>query len=381
MDKKVFYLGYYDIPEYAAEKRNAPPAAVTKINYVISVLNRLGCSVMVFSPAATTDKSSARPRTVPLQDKNQLRVFRCIGGRNKLASLLRFAWLKLSLIISFLTQVRSGDFVFVYHSPEYMRTLLLLKRLVRFRLILEVEEIYADVTGVDKIREKEFRVFRRADAFILSTELLEERINTRKVPSCVSYGTYMIPETQEKTPFEDGKIHCVYAGTFDHHKGGAQLAVKTAQYLSKEYHLHILGFGTEDDTRALKEEIARISSLTQATITFEGMLTGSDYLGFISRCDIGLSTQLADGSFNETSFPSKILSYFTNGLQVVSVPLRVLKCSALDPYIEYFNEYSPQAAAEAVRRIRRSDPQSVIRVIQTLDASFSENVRRLLSGS
>ena len=37
----------------------------------------------------------------------------------------------------------------------------------------------------------------------------------------------------------------LYAGTFDVNKGGADMAVMSGEYLSENFHLHIIGFGSE----------------------------------------------------------------------------------------------------------------------------------------
>ena len=65
----------------------------------------------------------------------------------------------------------------------------------------------------------------------------------------VIYGTYNV-EKQIANKFDDGKIHCVYAGTFDPRKGGMS-AVNAAKFLDEKYHIHILGFGTEKDKKLL----------------------------------------------------------------------------------------------------------------------------------
>ena len=50
-------------------------------------------------------------------------------------------------------------------------------------------------------------------------------------------------------------------------------------------------------------------------------------LKFIQKCQIGLCTQNIDAAFNTTSFPSKILSYMSNGLEVVGVNIAAIKNS------------------------------------------------------
>lgn len=94
-------------------------------------------------------------------------------------------------------------------------------------------------------------MFDIADAFILSNDLLDGKINKYRKPSIVIYGTYKV-EQKIVEKFNDGKIHAIYAGTFDANKGGAQIAIQAAEYLPENYHIHICGFGTEQDTENIK---------------------------------------------------------------------------------------------------------------------------------
>ena len=41
----------------------------------------------------------------------------------------------------------------------------------------------------------------------------------------------------------------VYAGTYDPRKGGVLAAVAAGQYLDDKYHIHIIGFGDEQDEK------------------------------------------------------------------------------------------------------------------------------------
>ena len=85
-------------------------------------------------------------------------------------------------------------------------------------------------------------------------------------------------------------IHCVYAGTFDPIKGGALTSAMIAEYLPSNYHIHILGFGTEKQVSDIIDQIEIINSKSMATLTYDGMLTGESFNRFISssgfRCSL-----------------------------------------------------------------------------------------------
>ena len=177
--------------------------------------------------------------------------------------------------------------------------------------------------------------------------------------------------------FEDGKIHLLYAGTLDPRKGGAA-AVGSALGLPGNYHVHILGFGSEKDKKDLLDQIGNVSEKTEAAVTFDGLFSGEDYIRFVQSCDVGFSTQTPDAAFNDTSFPSKVLSYLANGLRVVSVRIKALERSAISDLLYYYDGNTPEAIAEAVKQIDFSQPYDSRSVIQELDKKFVEEIGALL---
>ncbi len=378
MNQRIYYLGYYDTPEYADEQRNAPPAARAKMDYIVSVLNRIGYDAELVSPAATKDKRSAKARKIMLDQRNTLKLFYSPGGKSKPAALFRFLILKLSFFFYILFRVSASDTVIVYHSAEFIGTLLLLKKLRGFRLLLEVEEIYADVTGKEKIRKKEFKIFDKADAYIFSTELLAEKINLYNKPMTIIYGSYSVAQERIDRKENDGRIHCVYSGTFDTRKG-VLTAVQAARYLPENYHIHIIGFGKADEIARLREAVEEVDAVSKAKLSYDGMFSGKDYVAFLSKCNIGLSPQKPNAEFNETSFPSKILSYLSNGLRVVSIRLRSLEASAIKDCISFYDEDSPRALARAVMKVDVTDGRSAIGIVKELDVQFTQQLSELLS--
>ena len=223
-----------------------------------------------------------------------------------------------------------------------MRTVSILKFVKRFRLIIEAEEIYSDVTNNKKKRKKEIDFFSIADAFLFPSELMDEHINKEKKPSAIIYGTYRVEYdrnlTFDRMGTEERIIHCVYAGTFDPQKGGALAAVATAGFLPCNYHIHIIGFGTDLEKQRLQDEITGVSGKEGARVTFDGLLSGEEYIRFLQSCDIGLSTQNPNAEFNNSSFPSKILSYMANGLRVVSVRIPAVERSKIGGSVIHQNE-------------------------------------------
>ncbi len=378
--KKIKYIGFY-CPKGSPIKRACSPASVTKTDYILQVLKKAGADVEIISPAWIIEKpvKNAFKQTIKDTDKkiiyppNLYASNRILRHFNMLFSLL---WLFFFLLF----HLKKDDWVMVYHSPYLVRIIGWIKKLKRFHLILEVEEIYTDVGNELRLKpEKELAFFSLADSYLFSTELLNKKINAQRKPFAVNYGTYQI-EPLRDVPADDGKIHVVYAGTFDPRKG-AETAVMTGEFLDQNYHVHILGFGSQFEIEKIKSSIAEVSKKTSATITYDGCLSGEEYVRFIQRCHIGLSTQNPDAPFNDTSFPSKVLSYLANGLRVVSVKIPVLSISKVNDLLYYYDEPTPQSIAHTIRAIDFKTPYLSREQLQLLDEEFTNTIAEWIQTS
>lgn len=113
-------------------------------------------------------------------------------------------------------------------------------------------------------------------------------------------------------------------------------------------------------------------------MTYDGLLSGEDYIQFIQSCDIGLSTQNPNAEFNDTSFPSKILSYMANGLKVVSIKILALKRSAISDLLCYYEENTSEAIAKAVNDVDFNDGYDSRKRIKELDMNFCRSLQILI---
>lgn len=375
--RTITYVGPYDTQGNGAENRSVAVAAVDKMNYITGALNMLSRDVHLVSPSATRNQCGYPGKTVPLGGNNRLTLFRTYSWGGKARRVVSVLSMRASLFVWLLRNCTAGQDVFVYHSLGYARLVALAHRIRGFRLILEVEEVYADVTGRARDRRVEMTIFSRADAFIFPTETLGTFLNRDGRPYAVVHGTYA-SESRMPGRLPDGRIHVVYAGTFDPRKGGA-LAAAAAEFLDERYHVHVIGFGTAIQTEALQRQVAEVASRSSCRLTYDGMLSGEEYVSFLQGCHIGLSTQRPDAQFNLTSFPSKVLSYLANGLRVVSIRLPVLEQSDVGDLLYYYDEDSPRALAEAIMAVDLTGAYDSRLRIAELDRAFQADLERLLA--
>lgn len=372
----IYYIGLYTDSENA-ENRHSYLSAVNKMNYIINALESLGFEQTVVSCCETNDKRGYSGTTKKLNENVMLKNFRTFGRKNIFTKVADLFFIKIQLIFYLLKNIKKDDVLLAYHSPYYCGTLKMIKMLKKCQLVLEVEEIYSDVSGAERLRKKELAVCNVADAFLFPTKMLSDAVNPTNKPYVLIHGTYNVEVDKEKI-FNDDKIHLVYAGTFDPRKGGGAAAVAATFLLESRYHMHIIGFGTETDKQNLLKDIERVSASSKCTVTYDGCLSGEEYIRFIQSCDIGLSTQNPDAAFNSTSFPSKILSYMANGLRVVSIKIPAIETSAVGKYLYYYDTQTPEEIAKAVMSVNLSDNYNGKGIIAALHKGFLNDISLLL---
>ena len=375
---KIVYLAHYSTP---GKERDTSPAGTTVMEYVIECLEKLGKETVVIS-SARSQKELPREE-VQISSKTKL----ILAASSKktapfryLKRFLRHKKYQKAILQELLRQVEDGDTLLVYHSLSLMKLVQKIKEKRNITLVLQVCEIYADVLENRRIKAKELSYFSLADKYIFQTEILNHIVNTKSLPYAVLHGAYKsVPEgISHAFPFASSKIRCVYAGTLDPRKGGAFAAVATAAFLPENFHIHILGFGTENEIEQIQKKVEEISRTSKASVSYDGCLRGEEYLDFIKHCHIGLSTQNPDAAFNMTSFPSKILVYMASGLRVVTVRIPAVESSLVGRDLFYYELPTPQNVAQAIQKIDFSEHYDGKQKIESLNESFCKSLEALL---
>lgn len=179
-----------------------------------------------------------------------------------------------------------------------------------------------------------------------------------KKPFVIANGSYFVPEIISKKK-DDGKIHLVYAGLIEKEKVAFKSA-KIAKFLDERFIIHIIGYGNNEDIESLKFLISEINKTSSCLVQYNGLKRGQEYISFLQSCHIGICPLSSSKGFQMACFPSKITSYLSNGLLVLTTDNDVLKHSSYNKYL-YF---APN-----------DDPESFAYLIKTIDVKNSQNSR------
>ncbi len=372
MANKIYYLIHFD----NKTNRNVTPSAITKGKYVASALASCSSEVEIVSLAYPT-KDSQDEVYYQVSENVICHLFKGKYSNNRIIRYLNHKLYDKKIRKYLKQNVKKDDIIVVYHSLANMKLVKYIKKDITDKIVYEVEEIYGDVINDEKAKIKELKAFKNASSYIFSNDYLNSIINTKQLPYVTCYGTYEIP-TLYKESFNDNLIHCLYAGTLAQNKGALN-AINVAKYLPNNYLIHILGFGSEKDIADIKNAVNEVNNSYGTTkVIYEGLKLNEEYLKFIQKCQIGLCTQNIDAAFNTTSFPSKILSYMSNGLEVVGVNIAAIKNSKVGQYIQFYNVPDEKEIANAILNINLNNKTNNVDVVKELDKEFKEDLKDML---
>lgn len=373
-NKKIKYIGYYDSE---SDRRLMSPAAVTKMNYISQAIANddvmveiISCGVLASECYSSSTEQTANNVYVHYGKTKKY-------GKTIIQRMVGRLYENMYIFSYLLCNVKKDETIIVYHSLLSMRAVNIAKKLKHFHMILEVEEIYNDVllkSNVSKKFEKKF--IQSADAYIFPTKLLNDKCNDFNKPFVLIHGTYQVSKEYPNI-FNDEDIHVVYAGILDPRKGG-NIAVDIAKFLPENYHIHILGYGSEQEVKDIKLKIERQNKGYGAKVTFEGLLSGDKYIQFLQSCSIGLCPQDPRASFTNTSFPSKVLSYLSNGLAVVSVRIPSIESSEVGDLVYYYDSQDPESIADCILSVNLGNRKRYVDRIEKLNLYFKEEMNNLI---
>lgn len=373
--KKIKYIGFYT--NDFETNRVFAKAAVSKMDYIISVLNELDYKVEIISPSWL--QKSNKKIELYYSKKESFGKNEIIYGAVFYLSFFKyfqiiFSWFWLFFYLIF--NVKKNEKIIVYHSNWLTIPILFAKKIKQFHLILEVEEIYKDVMNVSNILDSyESKMFNKANSFLFSTELLAQKLAKDK-PFTIVYGDYRIVNNGlNNEKLKDNKIKLVYAGIVDEVKAGAFNAIALAPYLNDNYEIHIAGFG---DIDKLKTVINKNNTLYTCKAYYDGNFSGDAYFNYLKQFDIALSTQNIDGSYTNSSFPSKILVYLSFGMPVISGYMDCIVKSEINDLVFYYFKNDPKEIAEVILKNIGINKTRIFEKLYELHINFKNNLENQL---
>lgn len=372
---KVYYIGFFDTEFNITEDRYYVLSATNKMRYIADSINKLNTDVEFISCSASKNNRSCCKKRYKINENQFVQLFFSLKATSKILKFINRFLIKFQIKKYIRKNIKKDDTIIVYHSLAIMKLYSTFKKYTD-NFIIEVEEIYSDVLNNQKLRKKELKELSIADKYLFATELLNDLVNTYNKKYVVCYGRYKVEKKFDKK-WNDNKIHCVYSGTLDIRKGSTYVVLAT-QFLPVNYHVHILGFGSNEEIENIKKLIENVNKKSEAVVTYDGLLSGENYVRFIQSCDIGLSPQNFDSIFNNTSFPSKILSYMCNGLNVVSVNINAIKNAPMSSYINFYYDNNPEKIAAAIIDAKIYDSSEILKKIKQLDEKFIEQMKNIL---
>ena len=375
---RVHYLCFYSESE-VEDKLVAYPSVISKIDYIVEVVKRLGRNVVIVSIAPS--KRGLFSGFCKEIDKKEKHIYLpSYTPSNEFLKKTFFLFHSCTVLLYLLKNVKRNDKVVVYHSLYNRLWMKIYSALNRKNVILQIEDVFSELTNDAKRFSKgERRLFHKVRKCLCINDILYEELKDVQ-RKAVSYGSYHLPPKFETLSHE--KIRVVYAGVIEQERKAAYLAAETIRFLPEQYEVHILGFGTHKDIQELAACICRINKIMgRQAVFYHGKKTGEDYWRFLQGCDIALSTHAYDensmSSANYT-FPSKVLTYMANDLPVVAQRIDVLQKSQISDNLYFYDQPQPEQIAGAVMRAENAKKLNGRQRIKELDQNFMISMKVLL---
>lgn len=246
-------------------------------------------------------------------------------------------------------------------------------------MVLEVEEIYSDVwkNGLS-MKDAEMKLIESADSYIFVSDLLKERLNNETKKSIVLYGSYYSNDFETQNKECNSPIEIVYAGSVERIKGGAFNAINTMRYLTDNYILYILGHGSDNDINELKKCINEINAEKKnQVIKYLGTLHGDKYSKILNECKIAINPQNI-GEYMNTAFPSKIISYLSHNLHVVTTRIKSIEKSSISNLVTFSEDDDPKNFAKAIKTVDIGIDFKSSEFIEELHKEFLVSIKKIL---
>ncbi|MEO7297995.1 MAG: glycosyltransferase [Verrucomicrobiota bacterium] len=248
-----------------------------------------------------------------------------------------------------LRHTRSGDLVlFDNYEFIYVVAALFLKLLRRVRFILDYEDgkHLIDTSWRRWLSATaEFFGKRLLSAALLAHPALGQRLLNKTprllVPGFISKSDSIAPKQSSN------ELNLLYSGTLDRTRGVDLLLEALPLLPANGWHLHVSGTG------GLENPVAMAQKERPEKITFHGSLSNAAYAELLTKCHVGLNCQRVSDPISSVTFPSKIFSYFSARLLVISSRASDVPAICGDA-CQYFESETPSDLAQAITRVLKN---------------------------
>lgn len=373
----IYYVAFYNpiqelgqrVPNYAGED---------KIDYICEKFEQIDEPVTILSNTKSI-KQKYLKKTVYIENEKKIVMFASFPKSNIMIHALDVVYGYIQLAVYLFLHVKKNDVVLVYHSLGYRNVIKKIRKIKRFRYILEVEELFQFIESANSsFKKRERIVFDEPDGFLFSNSVLNKKVNIKNKPYIVINGIYKIQNLDLSVQTREKK-KIVYAGTLEPQKG-VDYVIKAAQFLDEKYEIKVIGFGSPQDIERVKKLVKEINEHSSCIVSYDGVFKGAAYLEYLQSCDVGVCIQDPKDLFNIYEFPSKILSYMSNGLNVVANRLEQIENSKIYPYLTIAEGITPEEVSCAIKKacLKKEDSQDILR---KLDKEFKMDLKRMIKGA
>jgi glycosyltransferase involved in cell wall biosynthesis len=179
---------------------------------------------------------------------------------------------------------------------------------------------------------------------ILSNPILEKRLSDSTLKELAPG---FVPEKLPvKFPAEDEDVHFLYAGGLAH-SHGTDLLIEALPFLPEHgWHLVIAGQGTQAE---LAQQIAR-DPRWRGKVEYRSVMPSNEFAQLLDASHVGLNCQRISTPISSVTFPSKIFTYLSAGLLVISSKSGCVESICRDGCL-YYEEETPRSLAAVMTAV------------------------------
>lgn len=378
--KKVYYVGAYDTLENGRQLRKYSVAAARKMDYICDLLTEMGYEIEIVSPAFSIETTGSKVdlKVKKINEKTTLVLAPCWKSKNSLQRKFNVIYVTLWLFNYLMKHCGKDDTVLLYHQIDCVLPVLLSRFFKRFKLILEVEEKYGMVWPLKKRQkvQEEMMLNAKNKKTMVVSEVLAEELGMND--AVISYGSYNVYNGKVPQKFGNDSKTLVFTGMVEKVRGGAFMAVEVMRHLPADYTLEISGPVSEKDKSEFEALIDEVNAQCgRKAVVYHGLLNDNEYQELLLRADIALNPQ-KDGGYGAFLFPSKILTYLSYGLPVVSTKGLSIVKSKVAPVIAFAESYEPKDIAKTIKNTVYHEPEFYINAVKKLNEELKADMAGLL---